>query len=172
MKTPTPKEVLTTLAAVLTLTLVASTASALVARHLLVNRTESMPVGLYWMSAPRAAPHAGDRVAFAVPASIRPLVRERGYLQPEDLMLKHVVAIRGDHVCTAGGMFVINDSVYGHGLARDAQGRELPQHHVCGPVPEGQLYVATPHPRSLDSRTFGPISVAEVRGKVTPLWTL
>jgi type IV secretory pathway protease TraF len=58
-------------------------------------------------------------------------------------------------------------------LAVDSRGRPLPQFvgysHVLA---AGELWlVANGHPRSFDSRYFGPISVSDVIGSVLPVWT-
>ena len=142
----------------------------LVANHLIVNCTRSLPLGLYWISR-GTGPGRGDLVAVPVPASVRTLVRERRYLPEGALLLKRVVAWPGDRVCTEGGVFSINDAPFGALESHDSAGRSLPQLTFCGMVADGELYLASRAPHSFDSRVFGPVFATDVRGTVTPVWT-
>lgn len=151
-------------------TALATALACLLASRLIVNRTPSLPLGLYWLSH-GGAPARGTLVAFPVPADVRDLVRERGYLPPGAFLVKPVVAMPGDRVCTEGRVLTVNREVIGTILLSDSAGRPLPHHEGCGPLPEGRLFVASPYEKSFDSRTFGPIAASDVRGKVTPLWT-
>ena len=148
----------------------ASAFACLLAWHLIWNWTPSLPLGLYWLSR-GAPPTPGALVAFAVPAAVRDLVRDRHYLPSGAMLIKHVVATPGDRVCTDAGTFTINGQALGPILTEDTAGRALPHYEGCGPVPEGLLYVASHHAKSFDSRTFGPVPMADIRGTVTPLWT-
>lgn len=149
-----------------------SAAAGLVASHCLWNVTPSLPRGLYWVSrgSPDAIVHSA-LVAFPVPAAVRALVDERHYLPPRAVLVKPVVAVEGDRVCTRGGTLTVNGAPLGAIATRDNAGRPLPHPDVCGEVPRGLLYVASPYARSFDSRTFGPIPAVDVRGTVTPVWT-
>jgi conjugative transfer signal peptidase TraF len=132
-----------------------------------------MPLGLYWLSR-AASPARGDLVAFPIPANVADLVRARNYLPARAMLLKPVVATVGDRVCTADGTFSVNGQPFANGgriATEDSAGRPLPHYEGCGAVPEGLLYVASDHPRSFDSRTFGPIRTSDVRGTVSALWT-
>ena len=154
-------------------TALVSALACLFAAHLLCNLTPSLPLGLYWMTrgAPRALAKEGALVAFAVPAAVRDLVRERHYLPPGALLVKTVVATAGDRVCTEGGALTVNGKGLGAILTEDTAGRPLPHYEGCGAVPDGWLYVASHYAKSFDSRTFGPIRVSDIRAGVTPLWT-
>jgi conjugative transfer signal peptidase TraF len=151
------------------ITIVLAAGCAALARHLLLNVTESMPVGIYWL-APGQAPRRGDRVAFPIPPAVERLVHARAYLPDGALLLKEVVATEGDRVCTDGGVLTIDGHVFGPVLDQDSRGRPLPQAGRCAPLARGELYVASPHPQSFDSRSFGPLESRDVRGVVTPLW--
>ncbi len=158
------------LAAVTTL---ASIMACALAWHLVWNRTPSLPLGLYWLSR-GASPERGKLVAFPVPTHVEDLVRERQYLPPGAMLVKPVVATAGDRVCTEGDVFTINgQSLAGGGriAVADSAGRPLPRYDGCGPVPDGWVFVASSYAKSFDSRTFGPVSVQDIRGTVTPLWT-
>jgi len=141
-----------------------------VASHLLWNWTPSLPLGIYWLSPGRPVA-VGTLVAFPVPPGVQDLVRERKYLPRRALLIKPVVALSNDRVCTDGGTLVVNGSVLGAVPTEDSAQRPLPHAAGCGLLPEGQVFLASRYPKSFDSRTFGPVSLTQIRGTVTPLWT-
>jgi conjugative transfer signal peptidase TraF len=144
--------------------------SCIVASHLIWNRTASLPRGLYLRSSETRA-HEGRLVALRVPPRVRLLVHERRYLPAGSLLIKPVAAVAGDVVCARRGILTINGEPYGRILTRDSQGRELPVYDGCGSLPEGQVFLASHHPASFDSRSFGPVDINALQGTVTPLWT-
>jgi conjugative transfer signal peptidase TraF len=148
----------------------ASALVGLLASHLIWNWTPSLPLGLYWLSR-GTTPEVGRLVAFPVPMGVRSLVRERRYLPPGAVLVKPVVATAGDQVCARGGALWVNGANRGAIPTEDSARRPLPSYMGCGPVPPGLVYVASHYAKSFDSRTFGPVAVADVRGRVTPLWT-
>jgi type IV secretory pathway protease TraF len=115
--------------------------------------------------------NVGALVAFPVPGRVRALVLERRYLPPGALLVKPVVATAPDRVCTEGGTLTVNGAPLGAIATEDTRGRPLPHDERCGPVPEGEVFVASHFATSFDSRTFGPVPLADIRGTVTPLWT-
>jgi conjugative transfer signal peptidase TraF len=144
--------------------------SCIVASHLIWNRTASLPLGLYFRSSESRA-HEGQLVALRVPPRVRPLVHDRRYLPDGSLLIKPVAAVAGDVVCTRCGILTINGVPFGRILTRDSHGRELPGYEGCGALPEGQVFLASHHPASFDSRSFGPVDIHALQGTVTPLWT-
>jgi len=148
----------------------ASALACLGASHLIWNRTPSLPLGLYWLTRGHRAGR-GDLVAFAVPASVRSLVHERGYLEDGAFLVKPVAALASDRVCTNGGTLTVNGALLGSIRSSDVAGRPLPHVDFCDAIADGQLYVAGGDPRSFDSRVFGPIHLSDLQGTVTPLWT-
>jgi conjugative transfer signal peptidase TraF len=150
----------------------ASALACLAGAHLLWNWTPSLPLGLYWVSpADSGSVNVGALVAFPVPAHVRALVLERRYLPPGALLVKPVVATAADRVCTEGGDLAVNGAPLGAIATEDTQGRPLPHDERCGRLPEGEVFVASHFATSFDSRTFGPVPLANIRGTVTPLWT-
>jgi conjugative transfer signal peptidase TraF len=146
--------------------------ASLVGAHLLWNWTPSLPLGLCWVS--RGSPgrvNVGSLVAFPVPPQVRALVRQRNYLPPGALLVKPVVAMSADSVCTDGGTLAVNGEPLGAVRTEDTAARPLPHDERCGPLSEGQVFVASHLPTSFDSRTFGPVRLSDIRGTVTPLWT-
>jgi conjugative transfer signal peptidase TraF len=153
-------------------TVLASAVACLAGAHLLWNWTPSLPLGLYWVSpASSRRVKVGALVAFPVPAHVRALVLERRYLPPRALLVKPVVATAPDRVCTEGGTLTVNGAPLGAIATEDTRSRPLPHDERCGPLPEGHVFVASHFATSFDSRTFGPVPLADIRGTVTPLWT-
>ena len=153
-------------------TVLASAVACLAGAHLLWNWTPSLPLGLYWVSpASSGRAKVGALVAFPVPAHVRALVLERRYLPPGALLVKPVVATAADRVCTDGGTLTVNGAPLGAIATEDTRGRPLPHDERCGPLPEGDVFVASHFATSFDSRTFGPVPLTDIRGTVTPLWT-
>jgi conjugative transfer signal peptidase TraF len=146
-----------------------SAACALLAAHLVVNLTPSLPRGVYWLSKVTALAH-GDLVAFPIPEGVRDLVHERRYLPDRAFLIKPIIATAGDRVCADAGVLTVNGVPLGAVLTEDPAGRPLPHPRGCGELGAGQIYVASAHPRSFDSRVFGAIREGDVRGRVTPLW--
>jgi conjugative transfer signal peptidase TraF len=120
-------------------------------------------------------------VTFCPPQDVAAYALERGYLHRGNCpggvepLGKYVLAAEGDTVTlTEGGMMVNgravpNSAVY----TQDMVGRELPHYgfgeHVVG---EDSLFLFSGHhPRSFDSRYFGPVPMSSVRGVLRPLWT-
>jgi conjugative transfer signal peptidase TraF len=140
------------------------------ATHFTFNLTTSMPVGLYWLS-PMRPPLRGSAVDISPPASVRALIAQRAYLPPGCHLLKRVVAVAGDRVCTDGGLYVVNDQVRGSIATEDVGGRPLPRPFpFCGEVPSGLAFIAGNGTSSIDSRYFGPIPIDTLTTAV-PVWT-
>jgi conjugative transfer signal peptidase TraF len=158
-----------TLIAAALITIVAGAGCRALASRLTVNVTTSMPRGLYWLrrsgSLRRGAP-----VYLAVPGGIRPLVDARRYLPPDFRLLKRVVAMPGDHVCTDNHRYVVGDQLLSLIASRDQAGRPLNPFPFCSTVPPGAAFVAAHGESSLDSRYFGPVSLNDLTLAV-PLWT-
>jgi conjugative transfer signal peptidase TraF len=147
-----------------------SSVACILGAHLIWNWTPSLPRGLYWLSR-GARPVVGHLVAFPVPAPVEWLVHERRYLPPGAMLVKPVVAMAGDRVCTENGVLSVERTTVGRVLTEDSAGRPLPHYDGCGSLEDGQLFVASHYAKSFDSRTFGPIAARDVQGTVTPLWT-
>jgi type IV secretory pathway protease TraF len=99
------------------------------------------------------------------------LIEERHYLPTGFRLLKQVVAVAGDHVCTVGGAYDVNGVSTAPIAAVDTAGRPLPApYSFCGAVPTGAAWVAGRGATSLDSRFFGPVSLDKLTTAV-PLWT-
>lgn len=141
--------------------------------------TPSVPRGFYLQT--DDAVEVGRLVTFCPPEDVAAYALERGYLHRGSCpggvepLGKYVLATEGDTVILSeegvqvNGRAVSNSAVY----AQDAVGRELPHYafgeHVVG---EDSLFAFSGHhPRSFDSRYFGPVPKSSVRGVLRPLWT-
>jgi conjugative transfer signal peptidase TraF len=140
-----------------------------IAAHLTINLTASMPRGIYWLR-PSAPLARGTAVCLEVPRSIRGLVAERRYLPPNLHLLKRVVALPGDSVCTDNHRYVVDDQILSVIASRDRAGRPLTPFSYCAIVRPGVAFVAAAGDSSLDSRYFGPVSLDDLTPAV-PLWT-
>jgi conjugative transfer signal peptidase TraF len=143
-----------------------------------VNATMSEPIGLYV----RTAASSANMVEFCPPEPFAGMSRSRGYRAPGNCpdgaapLLKAIVAQPGDIV----ELSAVGISVNGASLpntaprAMDSNGRPLPRWPLGRYlVPAGMVWVAsTYHPRSFDSRYFGPIAAADIRNRLTPLIVL
>ena len=141
--------------------------------------TPSVPRGLYLQT--DDAVEVGRLVTFCPPEDVAAYALERGYLHRGSCLGgveplgKYVIAAEGDTVVlndgdiAVNGRAVPNSAVY----ARDAMGREL-LHYAFGEhvVGKDSLFAFSGHhPRSFDSRYFGPVPESSVQGVLRPLWT-
>lgn len=145
-----------------------------------INVSESVPVGFYAVR-PGAAPERGALAVACLPAGLEHLALARDYLQPGECpggaepVLKPVAAVAGDTVdVTAAGISVNGVPVVPPALVRDSKGRVVaavpPGRYV---VPTGAVWLLSAHsPRSWDSRYWGAVPAAGVRGEAWPLLVL
>lgn len=133
------------------------------------NTTNSLPKGIYRIE---SGYEMGDIIAFDIPVSILPLVRERGWIPDYDRLLKRVVAIEGDEVCFRDKAVFINREYAGERSTVDSKNRPMPQLSGCHVLTKEQVWVMLKDQSlSLDSRYFGAVDVATVYGKATPVFT-
>lgn len=158
-------------------------AATLTAAHmggLRVNFTHSAPSGL-WRVTPIAAAaiERGTLVEICPPsAPIVQAMRERGYLaygwvgrcEPDGIapLLKPVAAVSGDHVSLRSGDLA---RVNGIALANTRPEPGMPAWPAGDyQVGVGEVWVFSSYDAgSFDSRYFGPVPVAHVRGEASPL---
>lgn len=162
--------VIRALLAVTTATVLATAGCTAVCSHITINVTPSLPRGLYWLTADHD-PRRDSIVILFPPAPFRELIAQRGYLPSSVPLLKRVVALPGDTVCTSAGRYLAAGVDLGPAAAADAAGRPLPSlFPFCDTVPPGAAFVAGHGPSSLDSRYFGPVPLSTLT-VVVPLWT-
>ncbi len=143
-----------------------------------INTSPSLPMGLY-ITAPDAD---ANLVEFCPVEPFATLSIARGYRGPGACrdgaapLLKPVIASAADVVEVSARGISVNGALLPNTapLARDTKGRHLEAwpsgRYVVDP---GTIWVASSyHPRSFDSRYFGPVSTAAIRYRLKPFLTL
>lgn len=143
-----------------------------------INTSPSLPVGLYFTSSDSNA----NLVEFCPAEPFARLAIVRGYRDSGACrdgaapLLKPVVAKAGDVVdlsargISVNGLLLPNTAP----LSKDTKGRPLEAWRFGRYVvaPETVWVASSYHPRSFDSRYFGPLSTAAIRAHVKPLLTV
>ena len=143
-----------------------------------INLSPSLPMGLY-LTTPNAN---ASMVEFCPAEPFATFAIKRGYRDPGTCrdgaapLLKPVVAKPGDVVEVSPSGISVNGTLLSNTapLAKDTKGRSLEAwpfgRYV---VAEGTIWVASSyHPRSFDSRYFGPIPTTTIRNRVKAFLTL
>jgi conjugative transfer signal peptidase TraF len=143
-------------------------------QRLVVNRTHSLPVGLYyWSDAPIKK---GSIVLFRPDPTIAPehLGVERGYEAPRLPLLKRVVAAEGDVVSVSSSGVSINGQLLPNSApqSHDESGRALEMAKLDKYKLGGdQVFLMGVTSTSWDSRYFGAVSLSRCSGSFVPLLT-
>lgn len=136
---------------------------------LLYNYTDSLPHGFYFVEK-RDVYKRGDMVVFPVPRSVRLLVKKRRWLHEKGFLMKPLIGVKGDSVCTKRNRFRVGGNDFGGIQLHDEQGLPLPRYAVCGVLKEGFLVGVEGMSNSFDSRYFGPVPERSVIGVAIPFW--
>ena len=116
--------------------------------------------------------HVGDYVVARIPFTAAVLAAARGYLPLNVPLLKQVLAVGGTSVCSNAGIINVAGKPLARPLDADSKGRSLTAWMDCRELAADELFLLNSGvPTSFDSRYFGPVKAADVRGRVTPLWT-
>lgn len=138
--------------------------------RIVYNPSASAPLGWYLIQ-PNASIRPGDYVVARLPLPIAALAQERGYLPAHVPLLKRVAAIGGAAVCVRADVLYIDGEPRVRLLTHDGLGRPLPRWMPCRTLRADELLLLnTEHSASFDSRYFGAVRRASVRGKAVPLW--
>ncbi|HMZ96743.1 MAG TPA: signal peptidase I [Nitrospira sp.] len=115
----------------------------------------------------------GSLVAFIMQQDyaerVQPGRLHRDYADVGKRWMKRIVGVPGDHILVQDNEVYINGQSVGRGIGIDRYGQRIDLATLPETIPEGQYYVALPHPRSFDSRYYGLIRQADILGTVTPL---
>jgi type IV secretory pathway protease TraF len=130
-----------------------------------LNVEPSVPYGLYRLQTVPPRLTRGTLVLLRVPASM-----QRWHARSVSL-LKPVAAVAGDCVCHFEQTLYVNEVDYGVIYTTVAYQSVPHMPEGCTLVPEGEVFLASPAPKSLDSRYFGPVPVATLRHQATPFLT-
>jgi conjugative transfer signal peptidase TraF len=156
---------------------VATVAAASAAAGLRFNTSGSLPRGLYRLTG--ATPRRFALVLVCPPPAAAALARRRRYLPAGPCaegtrpLGKLLLAVPGDLIeVSAAGLEVAGRlAPFSRPLAADAAGRPLPRTAFGRRrLAPGEVWVYAPHPRSFDSRYFGPVPAASLRGTLVPVW--
>jgi len=133
---------------------------------LLINESSSVPRGMYLRTS--------DPVAVSRVVVVSPPPNARAYLSelgapPDAQLLKRVAAVGGELVCIRDGRLAWPRGAV-RALSRDRAGRRLPVWRGCRRLAAEELLVVGDTAASFDSRYFGPIDRAEVRGVYREVW--
>ena len=150
---------------------VTTPAALKIAPRVVWNASESAPLGLYWV-ARKSTLDRGDLALAELPESVRGLADQRGYLPAGVPLIKPVAALSGDHICTIGRTILIGGSVAARRLKRDSSGRRMPAWDGCRLLSADEVFLLNADvPDSFDGRYFGPTRMADVIGRLVPIWT-
>ncbi|HVT60549.1 MAG TPA: conjugative transfer signal peptidase TraF [Thermoanaerobaculia bacterium] len=153
-------------------------ALALLLSGLRFNTSASLPRGIYLLR--RRPPSRVGLVLACPPPWAARLALARHYLpagscpggtQP---LGKLLLALPGDRLALSAAGLSVNGRPIPSSLPlpADTAGRPLPPHPYgrfqLGPT---QVWLFSTHPRSFDSRYFGPVDRADVLGILQPIWT-
>ncbi len=144
-----------------------------------VNTTNSISVGLYWMT--DSPVEKGAYVVFCPPPSdIFDEAKQRGYFGagfcPGDyaFLMKKILAAKNDKVSLADDGVRVNGVLlpFSMPLKTDKYGRPLPVIRAEYVLGESDLLLMTDvSPKSFDSRYFGLINRSLVKGVIRPVLT-
>lgn len=139
--------------------------------RLIWNATASTPTGLYALH-PLGRLHTFELVVVRPPEPIASYLADGGFLPKGVPLLKHVMALPGQIVCRDGDAVTVDHVQVGVAHDRDHLGRPLPRWSGCRVLRSGEVFLMNPTvPDSLDGRYFGPLPVALIVARATPLWT-
>jgi conjugative transfer signal peptidase TraF len=134
------------------------------------NASASAPIGLYRLTAV-SHPPVGTLVAITPPAQLARFLAGRRYLPLGVPLLKHVATLPGARVCRFGSRVTIDRQVVAMALDQDRSGRPLPIWRGCRVVGPSELFLLNAAADSMDGRYFGPIPVAGLIGRASPILT-
>lgn len=131
-------------------------------KSLIWNRTQSAPIGLYWIK--RSLPQPGNLVVVSAASAQSQWAQNQGFVGKNWPLLKYVAGVPGDKICSLQGQISINGRVRAEGLKHDQSDRNLPVWQGCKMLTEGQVFLLNSHPQSLDGRYFGPTQIDDLDG--------
>ena len=148
--------------------------SILFGNRLIVNRTHSLPVGLYYWS---DVPIKKGSIVLFKPDHSTPLEHlglERGYEARALPLLKRVVALAGDVVSVSSSGVSVNGELLTNSapLSHDEAGRPLEMAQLDQfRLGADQAFLMGVTSTSRDSRYFGPVPLARCSGSFVPVLT-
>ena len=153
--------------------------AAFAAFDLRINLSPSAPLGIYRLDG--RPPDRGDRVLACFP--LADVGRAGRYLDRPPFragpchgfapLLKTIAGLPGDLVTVSGEAVLVNGQPLpgSRPLPRDSAGRPMSVLWRSGRLEDGQYWLASPLPRSYDSRYFGPVERRAILGVAPLLWS-
>ena len=135
---------------------------------LIWNRTESVPAGLYLISAD-APVNRSDLVGFRPSGKTKRWLEDAGYTGRNWPLLKRAAALRNDTVCRCGDVVRVNGTPVAEALRQDSSGRALPDWQGCRTLGADEIFLLADHPASLDGRYFGVQPRSGIIGVARPV---
>lgn len=142
-----------------------------------IQPTGSLAKGIYIKSGIESGEKLGSGdIVWASFKRERLLKRPDTYPLPENLpwhsFIKVVAAVPGDTINISDNGVFINAKFHGPVYKRDSQGRPITR-VMTGKyqLRNGWYFVTTPHPKSYDSRYYGPVHISQMQS-ATPLFLL
>lgn len=131
---------------------------------LIWNYTASAPLGLYqvldrnWTK--------GDWVAVKPEPRVAAMLVQFGVLKPGRLLIKRVMAVRGDEVCRDGSVVSINGRWAASAKTQTSRGMRLPNWGGCRRLLQSEVFLLGAADASFDGRYFGVNQSAGIVGPV------
>ena len=136
---------------------------------LIWNRTNSAPIGLYWLS---DRPLTLDSWAVVSADSADALwARQRGYIGKHWPLIKRVRGRPDDMICRENETILINNVIVAQTRNGDSLGRDLPNWNGCFTLADEEYFLLNDHPNSLDGRYFGATHLSDIAGSASLLWS-
>lgn len=133
-------------------------------RILAYGVTPSLPKGWYVRQWSQRPLQVGDIVVVRTPAILATRMPPN---VPGSRLLKMIAGVPGMYVCWTTEAMTVEGRVYPrHAAIQDAAARV-----GCGIVDDGEVLLVGLHPRSFDSRYFGPVPLHLVQWRAQALWT-
>lgn len=107
----------------------------------------------------------GDTVAVKLPEAIYKTYSGFPWITKDTILLKKIVAIGNDYVCS-NGTFVKVQNMFYLVEKKDSQNREIPHINICRVLGKNEIYLINDVKNSFDSRYYGPIDSKNVIAKV------
>ncbi|MFC7293012.1 S26 family signal peptidase [Hirschia litorea] len=140
-----------------------------VTKKFIFNRTNSAPIGLYWVLQEPIA--KSNWIVVSAKSEAAKYAYRQGFIGPGWPMIKKVAALYGDEVCRQGMQVFINGSLVALAQKQDKSGRALPEWKGCRILHTQDIFLLNENLSSLDGRYLGVMTVSDVDGVAVPIWT-
>lgn len=138
--------------------------------RIIVATSASLNHRIFFLTKTRNNIKIGDYLVFRHQDKMKTFLRH-GLNKENDRLIKQAGCSPKEMLTRdENNQFFCGQTPLGKALAKDSQGRSLPQFHFIGPVPDDNYFMVGANPRSFDSRYFGFIHADEILYKALPLW--